>query len=928
MAREVDIPLGLKLDKLNNDLRTAEGRIANAVSRLEKAKKFQLSIETNLATKKISELRTIHQNLTNRFNKLIRLDVDVATLERAKGRIETVEKILRNLNQELKETPKNAGNAVDKMAKFGMIVTGLNQAHQLLTQLSGDFMQMVNSGAELEVLRSTFKGSAEDLQLFRQATAGTVTEANLIKLSNQATNLGVSMRDQVILFAAVEAAGDEMGVSLEESFQQAVFATEGNERVLKSLGIQKEKYQELVKDLANAHGDEINNLDAETQKQIRLDAIIQLSNMTYEKAINNTQDNKDKLEALGRTLEETKAKFGNLISKGLNPLIGALLGTGEAGEIALGGITVIGGAAINLVPQLLELKTMQKLLKVETAAAAATMDAEAVSAGAAAFASKGFLLTLGTAITIVGAVAYATYLYTEKINENTEAIKKNREEALKQHPEADKSGLGGKTIADEKAEAYNKRAKDKPFLWAQEDVEAAKKKEMLAAGETKYLEKRYEIEEKIDQLREKQRLSFAPGTPGDINIQKEIDALQKKLDVNKNIESSTKRISELEQKLYEGLSKSSDDYYNYKFDLLQKEVDAFYKAGADETLIMQYVNENFTKLDEERHNAVIDNLRKEIEAYQKAFDENYISSMMKKSGGIKGIKAAGEVDLVPNALQPVKGEYEKPEVQTDFGSETDILRSWINESELASAAVDGFISGAMSSFDELSLKTAENATFMEKAFEGFANAAIAAAERVIAEWAILNTFSFFGGLLGLGGGAGVNLFDMLGLSGKANGGPVTEGTPYKVGERGEEIFVPQNNGFIIPNSITKEIEGLTLNTSSFDLDISELPGRANGGPVTDGRPYKVGERGIELFIPERNGYIIPNDALQSNSNYGIKNNDINRIVNSVQAMNVNISRNIKKYNSSNIGVYGELASSGDIYISNRNQEKIRKRFGG
>jgi hypothetical protein len=37
--------------------------------------------------------------------------------------------------------------------------------------------------------------------------------------------------------------------------------------------------------------------------------------------------------------------------------------------------------------------------------------------------------------------------------------------------------------------------------------------------------------------------------------------------------------------------------------------------------------------------------------------------------------------------------------------------------------------------------------------------------------------------------------------------------------------------------------------------------RANGGGVAAGHPYLVGERGRELFVPDRNGSIVPNHAL-------------------------------------------------------------------
>ena len=40
-----------------------------------------------------------------------------------------------------------------------------------------------------------------------------------------------------------------------------------------------------------------------------------------------------------------------------------------------------------------------------------------------------------------------------------------------------------------------------------------------------------------------------------------------------------------------------------------------------------------------------------------------------------------------------------------------------------------------------------------------------------------------------------------------------------------------------------------------------LPGKALGGAVGAGRPYMVGERGPELFVPGAKGNIVPNNAM-------------------------------------------------------------------
>lgn len=44
-----------------------------------------------------------------------------------------------------------------------------------------------------------------------------------------------------------------------------------------------------------------------------------------------------------------------------------------------------------------------------------------------------------------------------------------------------------------------------------------------------------------------------------------------------------------------------------------------------------------------------------------------------------------------------------------------------------------------------------------------------------------------------------------------------------------------------------------------------IPGRASGGPVAANRPYVVGERGPELFVPKANGTIVPNNAMGGNT---------------------------------------------------------------
>jgi len=212
------------------------------------------------------------------------------------------------------------------------ISQGFNNAREIFQGVRETFdvlrstlAEPVKAGAQLEVLRDNFKGSKEDLENFKQAVAGTVSEAGLIKLSNQATDLGLSLQQQTLLFSLAEDAGDKYGGSLEENFQKIVFASEGSSKGLKALGIQKEIYESIVNDLAKAQGTTIENLDAESQKQIRLQAILQASGITIEDVKNKTADNADTLEQTSVAYEELQASVGESINKGFLPLLKALL---------------------------------------------------------------------------------------------------------------------------------------------------------------------------------------------------------------------------------------------------------------------------------------------------------------------------------------------------------------------------------------------------------------------------------------------------------------------------------------------------------------------------------------------------------------------------------------------------------------------------
>jgi len=70
-----------------------------------------------------------------------------------------------------------------------------------------------------------------------------------------------------------------------------------------------------------------------------------------------------------------------------------------------------------------------------------------------------------------------------------------------------------------------------------------------------------------------------------------------------------------------------------------------------------------------------------------------------------------------------------------------------------------------------------------------------------------------------------------------------------------------NKPMVISSSSTKGGSGTAFNNVGTAFAGRALPMRAAGGPVMGGSPYIVGERGPELFVPGSSGSIVPNNRM-------------------------------------------------------------------
>ena len=254
------------------------------------------------------------------------LSTNDALIPRINQRIRELNNSLTMLTRTTKTSSAQWLEMGENMATIGIgLKLAASQIMAIVRPLKDFAISSITTGAELNVLRKNFKGSAEDLELFRKATAGTVTEANLIKLSNQSMDLGLTLQQQALFMSLAEDAADKYGGSVEENFQKLLYATESGTKGLKQVGIQQAQYQQelerLVKEQKGSvevsqleNGEKeitIKNLDAETQKRLKVQAILNLTGVTLNDVTNKQKDNKDIVDSLAVTYDTFSTNLGD-----------------------------------------------------------------------------------------------------------------------------------------------------------------------------------------------------------------------------------------------------------------------------------------------------------------------------------------------------------------------------------------------------------------------------------------------------------------------------------------------------------------------------------------------------------------------------------------------------------------------------------------
>ncbi len=305
---EVFVEIKLSMGKLESDMKTLKDKLDKGTP------KPKIDYDTTLGKKKISELQEMQTKLKATLEKKISLNADANSLDRTRSVLGDVQNKLRGVG--------TAGEEATGKLKTGFqSFIGTLASLYVIREVVGFIKDITLEAAQFEEVSSYFRGSAEDMRNFRKATQDTVSDMGLMKLSNQASDLGISLEQQPLLFVLAKRAAEAYGTDTASGFQMVTMATEGNIRGLRAVGVQKMVYNQIVKDLARAHGGLITEMDAETQKEIRMQAIIKATGVTMDEVNKSVKSHADRIETISTNWENLKVVLG----KGLTPFFAGIM---------------------------------------------------------------------------------------------------------------------------------------------------------------------------------------------------------------------------------------------------------------------------------------------------------------------------------------------------------------------------------------------------------------------------------------------------------------------------------------------------------------------------------------------------------------------------------------------------------------------------
>ena len=393
MTEDLKIKLSSELDSKGlDDLRKKLNESRNEINALARA--------TDKGTK---EYKTYKESVKE-INRVIKLSD--ADLKKYTKSIQDEDKALAKTKKETDNLSKSTKSLSDRFVITAGDITGaISGISSRMVGLVDSFNELENSNRKLYAtskLTGTSFEFLKDVTKDAQLNLGLTTKDSnelTIALAKLGQKAGDTSKTKDALKALMDL-GSAQGLNVEESItaiNQAILGIdEGTDKLF------QKNPSVIYKEYAESIGTTAGKLTDQQKAQSLLNETIQQGSKVQGEYNKFLETSAGKQQLLKQKIEVLKQEFGEVVSKGIEPFIDAILGANESTGKFVGGVALVGGAVSDAIPLLAGLRVAF----------------EGVGTGAGTSASS-IARNFGKGGLVVGAIAasiYAISLLVDEVN--------------------------------------------------------------------------------------------------------------------------------------------------------------------------------------------------------------------------------------------------------------------------------------------------------------------------------------------------------------------------------------------------------------------------------------------------------------------------------------------------------------------------------
>lgn len=762
-------------------------------------KELNQSIKDGVQTNKNAGVVKQQSNLTGQSTQLESIDAlkqQITHYTQLRDKVLTTSPEFTNLDTKVRsltqakkdlltQTKLNSSSFLEFGKNLAELKDGLTSAFSGLYNFG---KEAVTSAARVQVLKENLKLTEEEFQLLKTAAAGSLSEQELLPLVSYGKQIGLTTNEIAQFISTSEQLNDKGIGDTASNFKTLAQAILTNGNGLETLGISQKEYNEKLEKTAKSLGltvEKTKGLNGETEISIKgLDAEKQalLNKMTLinggyvhslEEAKNKQVDVADKLDLVRQKLEEAKVEAGSFMLNALEPLINKFLEFDKGTLTTIGLIGQIGNAFLGILPAISQTK---------------------IAFGNFSMFALGKIGLVIAAVTALAAVFSKIQEYQDRIDQKGHPYDPNLKSVIPFEVAAFHELVWSEELKYDDMrkhlETFRKRYSDdqlKQFeLWKYFYPEKKGRGDVLLADKELYEQQKIDEDIKsakdaLDEAIKKSAEDTKKDTSGSIGNMKTNSFDNELAEIRAEIEYAEKNFR-----------KSTIEAGRTGKDGLELLGD-FYNKKLDELEATKNLNEN-----EEERNKILEIqneiISKNVAKIKEAVPEERFTK------AYKGI-FLGEDVTGGNAI-PFNREATSQRIDEVFENPSETMQAGLSNKITDDLSL--ILSTATEVSNTLNLGSH---TFVSQLINGL-NTAIGLVSSILNLFNNLTSgggglFSFLGGLLSFlpGGSALSAVANAVGAFGgrRAEGGEVSLGKSYLVGEKGMELFVPRTNGFIFSN---------------------------------------------------------------------------------------------------------------------------------